>query len=78
MHTAGHKYVSNRPHNMADEALNELLKDKQERIESLEKKNKILFNQLYEAKQDLAEMKDRIRQHVENPDNILDENTTSE
>ena len=62
---------------MADEALNELLKDKQERIESLEKKNKILFNQLYEAKQDLAEMKDRIRQHVENPDNILDENTTS-
>ena len=63
---------------MADEALNELLKDKQERIESLEKKNKILFNQLYEAKQDLAEMKDRIRQHVENPDNILDENTTSE
>jgi hypothetical protein len=63
---------------MADEALNDLLKDKQERIESLEKKNKILFNQLYEAKQDLAEMKDRIRQHVENPDNILDENTTSE
>jgi hypothetical protein len=58
---------------MADEALNDLLKDKQERIESLEKKNKILFNQLYEAKQDLAEMKDRIRQHVENPDDILDD-----
>jgi hypothetical protein len=58
---------------MADKALNELLKDKQERIESLEKKNKILFNQLYEAKQDLAEMKDRIRQHVEEPDTILDD-----
>lgn len=58
---------------MADKALNELLKDKQERIESLEKKNKILFNQLYEAKQDLAEMKDRIRQHVDEPNDILDD-----
>jgi predicted transcriptional regulator len=63
---------------MAEKALNELLKDKQERIESLEKKNKILFNKLYEAKQGLDEIKDRIRQHVENPDNILHENTASQ
>ncbi len=68
-----HKYTSSLHTAMADKALNELLKDKQERIESLEKKNKILFNQLYEAKQDLAEMKDRIRQHVDEPNDILDD-----
>lgn len=58
---------------MPKETLQEIIQRKNERIENLEDKNKILFNQLYQARQDLEQMKDRIRTHIDDPKTILSE-----
>lgn len=58
---------------MSDEALNDIIKNKNDRIDDLEHKNKVLFKQLYEAKEELSELKSRIRDHVDDPSQILNE-----
>jgi len=58
---------------MSDEALNDIIKNKNDRIDDLEHKNNVLFKQLYEAKEELSELKSRIRDHFDDPSQILDE-----
>lgn len=56
---------------MSDE-LKDILKRKNEEIERLKNQKTVLFNQLYQAKQDLSRLKDTIRSS-DDPEEALKE-----
>lgn len=56
---------------MTDKPLNDIIKQKNEQIQKLKNQKNILFKQLYKAKHELTNLKRRIKQHTDTPEQIL-------